>query len=353
MNLYLGMFCLGIVVFLIYCRASLRVWTYFLGLWLVVLAVVYSFSGWECFLLAVFYFAVAIVFNIKKIRANLFSKWIFLNKEDAPAEDAIFQDYFEIKHTHLKENNLKNFDALLFWRLGNFFNNLFIGGFLNLTSGYLSSVPFSKLKRYSQQFNRLFVSFSLLVDAISFFRVKKEKKEEVIVLLREIFNLIFLGEVLLKYITEKGQDKERMSVASWIFPSLLFCVQEKMLKVLRAFQKKGVIFFLKKIIFPYGPRFKNPGYSLSQYVINKMLLSNDLSAAEGEKLFERVETYFDLFSKVSYLDRRLKKASESGEIAGEACVQRVTAAIAAGLISQEEGVLLLEMDDFRRKQDEL
>lgn len=279
--------------------------------------------------------------------------------DDSVFREAVFKDhsYFFKELAALKENDVNKFDEILFARLGAFVSNLFSGLFLSLSLGYLSNAPYSVTKRYFQKFDQFSYAFSLFVDFVLFFSMTNSKREEALVILSDILGLLCLGSAFLKYIAEEEQDEAVLPMVDWVCQSLLFDIQTQMLNIIKKFEKKSASFLVKKIIFPYGALLKMPDEMLDKQVVDVMLTANDLRQRliggknlswEAENSFKEMEYYFELFLRAEGLEKKLEKAYRLGNITGEELVQRTTAAVAAGLISQEEADLLLEIEQFKR-----
>ncbi|EKD75251.1 MAG: acyl-CoA dehydrogenase [uncultured bacterium] len=360
MEAIVNLFFIVFTFFLILKRKSLRFWSFFLGLWLFTNTLFLGKSFYVSGFLWVSYFVFVIILNVKKVRQG-FSNILFkhakknmdrvnINIADDKIQRAILQDhsYFFQELYAIKENNLTEFDDIIFRRWGDFITHFLQGLLLSLSAGRLSNAPYTINKRYYQRFDQYCYAFSLLVDFAFFITLSKNKREKLLVVLSENLGLLSLGSAFLNYLQKTQWNEEQLSLVNQIFKMLLFEIQEKMLEVIFYFSKSKFHLFIKKIVFPYGARQKRP----SSFSENDTAMTMLLPGKERERIISSLflqaeenneavsDRYFDLLLKIETIQYRLRKALKEGKISGEEFVPRVTAGLAAEVITQEEADLL-------------
>ncbi|OGT43100.1 MAG: hypothetical protein A3F13_00730 [Gammaproteobacteria bacterium RIFCSPHIGHO2_12_FULL_40_19] len=368
MEMIINLFFIVVAFFLILKRKSLHFWSFFVGLWLFTNTLFLWKFSYPLWFLWVSYFILMIALNVKKIRQR-FSNILFkhakknmnrinINIPDNKIQQAILQDhsYFFQELYAIKENNLIEFDDIVFRRWGNFITHFFQGLLLSLSVGRLSNAPYTINKRYYQRFDQYCYVFSLLVDFAFFITLSKNKREKLLVILSENLGLLSLGSAFLNYLQKTQWNEGQLALVNQIFEILLFEIQEKMLEVIFYFSKSNLHLFIKKIIFPYGARQKRPSsFSENDTAIAMLLpgkererIISSLFSQPEENNEEAIDRYFDLLLKIEGIQYRLGKALKEGKISGEEFVPRVTAGLAAEVITQEEADLLFSVKKLTR-----
>jgi len=260
------------------------------------------------------------------------------------------------------KQSLKDFDAVLFKHLGFLISNKARAFLLGLTQGRMAGgVPTTHpaLKRYYQQLTRFSAAFALAAD-VSVLSLGSEfkRREHLSGRLGDVLSMLYMSSAVLKHFEDQGSHEEDLPLVEWACQSLLFKLQTALDAALRNFPKPMVGKLLRPIIFPLGCRLKEPSDLLGHQV------SVLLSGATGTRSRLTAGAYItadannavglvgDTLIKVMVaeeIEKKVQQAAREQIITGKSWPDKITQAIAAGVITAEENKLLEAVEAARRE----
>ncbi len=176
----------------------------------------------------------------------------------------------------VQNNNLVQFDKLLFQHLGFWGRNKVTSLWLGLTNARFHDTPGDKdTKRYYQQIARLSVGFALVADfALLALGGSLKRKERLSGLFADVLSNLYLCSCVLKHYENQGSQKDDATLLHWACQHTLYHAQQALLAIFYKLPFRPIAWALQSlVIFPLG----KPNFPPSDKLIHQMaaLLLND------------------------------------------------------------------------------
>jgi acyl-CoA dehydrogenase len=270
----------------------------------------------------------------------------------------LLQELLAAQNPDLKQG-LRDFDKVLFKHLGFLISNKARAFVLGLSQGRGASVPTTNvvLKPYYQQLTRFAAAFALVADvSVLSLGAEFKRREHLSGRLGDVLSMLYMESAVLKRFEDQGSPEEDLPLLEWACQSLLFKLQTALDAALRNFPKPIVGKLLRPIVFPLGCRLKEPSDSLGHKV--SVLLSGATNArsrlTEGAyvapDINNQVGLVGDALVKVimaEEIEKKIQHAVREGIITSKNWPDKLSQAIALGIITSEENQLLTEVDAAR------
>jgi acyl-CoA dehydrogenase len=255
---------------------------------------------------------------------------------------------------------LIDFDKVFFSHLGFTISNKARAVVLGLTQGRIARTPgHAKLKRYYQQFTRFSAALAYVADIAAFtLGGELKRREHLSGRLADVLSMLYIGSAVLKQFENHGSPAEDLPLVEWSCQTLLFKLQTAFDAALRNFPKAGAGCLLRPVVFPLGLRLRAPSDKLGHQV--SVLLSSDnptrsrltagiYSTAHPNNAVGLVGLALEEVLVAEIIEKKISDAAHAGHITAKAWPEKLTQALVANIISEEEKQLLLKAEASRQQ----
>lgn len=261
-----------------------------------------------------------------------------------------------------KKQGLVAFDQALIGHIVFSVRNAFRSFFFGLGSQYIKGVPegvLSDTAGYYQQLTRFSAAFALFTD-IAMLKLggALKRKERLSARLGDILSMLYLCSATLKRFEDDGRPVADLPLLHWSVQDALYRIQQAFDELLRNspwhFLMRGG---MRALIFPLGKRLAPPSDAISHTVAQLILQPGEVRdrltagiyvpTADDEPLAQ-LEQAMECAVACDAIEIKMRDATKAGRLtAGND--EKVTEALACGVITQDEAALLEKMKVMRRR----
>ncbi len=256
------------------------------------------------------------------------------------------------------EGNLKRFDHAFFGYVGFVFRNVARSFFLGLTGGRLAGAPVAgPTAHFFRSLTRFSAAFALVSDtALGTLGGALKRREKISGRLADALAWLYLGSAALKRFHDEGQPERDRAVLAWSCTLALWKIQEALRGILDNLPSRVAAALLRPIVFPLGARLRPPGDALGAEVARGLLDGNELRLhltsdiflpRTGEAGLGRLEATLEKVVAAQGIEKKIRDAVRTGALADVPREGLVEAAVANGIISEQESTRLREADEAR------
>jgi acyl-CoA dehydrogenase len=257
-------------------------------------------------------------------------------------------------------NDLGAFDRALWGHMAFTISNAARSLWLGITGGEGVAVPGSpEVRRYLQVMTRFSSAFALLSD-VSMFVIggSLKRREKISARLGDILSLLYMASATIKRFEDEGRQKEDIPLLTWAIYDSFFKLQVAMDGVLANFPSRFVAAWLRVLVFPKGLTLDAPtdkwGSRVAQILITPGAARDRLTAGayiprKEDDTIGRLEFAMEAVVKAEPMEAKLRRAEKAGQLGQRTAAERRTAALAGGIITQEEHDHLAYTERLRRE----
>ena len=250
---------------------------------------------------------------------------------------------------------LAEFDEYLFKHIGNALGNAARSFVLALTHARHTDVPIEgATKRYYQHINRYSAAFALSADtAMLVLGGSLKRRESLSGRLADVFAALYLASTVLKHFENQGRQASDLPLVEWACRTLLYQAQEQLHGFLRNFPNRLVAGVLRLMIFPRGRTYFAPSDQLGAEIVDLVThstptrerLAIDAYKAQhaGNPLGE-LQMALEMAEHAAPLEKKIREAVKAGLIQGPDLPALIEAALAEGLLIEDEAEQLRHYD---------
>ncbi|MGB5210556.1 MAG: acyl-CoA dehydrogenase [Gammaproteobacteria bacterium] len=253
------------------------------------------------------------------------------------------------------ERGLEEFDRALFGHFGYAITNAARSFVQALTIARYARVPVSgPTRRYYQQITRFSASFALASDvAMLTLGGALKKKEMLSARLGDILSTLYMASTVLKHYENAGSPEADLPLVEWSCRTLLYKAQEQLHAFLRNFPNRAVAAGLRFLIFPRGRTYFSPSDLLARRVVELVInpsASRDRLCAPVYRTLEPgshlglLQEAMELSIAITPLEKKLRRAVKEGIIKPLLLAEQITAAVTAGVLTEDEAHRMREAD---------
>ena len=250
----------------------------------------------------------------------------------------------------------QRFDALFSAHLGHTASNVSRAMLLGFSGGRLSTAGQGKtLRRHYRQMERFAAAFTATADVVLVSLGGDLKRREMLsARLGDVHSQLVIASALLKFHHSQPHSDAAIAHADYALQRCFSAAQQALNALYANFPVPGLGPVLKRLFFPFGDAAKAPDdqqirqlgelimqpQAVRELLADKVYVSHNADESVGRVL----ETYRHLLDIEPLYERFLKAESR---LSGTNRDARVTAAVAEGLITEEEAAVLRDYEAMR------
>lgn len=269
-----------------------------------------------------------------------------------------------LKEIHAAEEThpdvaLTRFDRALMGHIGHVMSTSVRTVTRNLFGGLTGSDPSVAEPNYWYgQLERNAASFALVAEfALAQLGGGLKRREMLSARFADILSELYLSSAALKHFENRGQPASELVVLNYALRNSLYTVQQRLDEILANLPGRVIAWVLRRMVFPYGRRWRAPGDSEISALATAMVESDELLDTLSDGMYRNnqaddvlgcLEYARGLATAATPLIKRVREAQASGVLkAYEDDVP--AAAVAAEVLSETEGEQLRQFDQALRR----
>ena len=219
-----------------------------------------------------------------------------------------------------RENDLAEFDRLLFGHMGYTINRGVRAFTLGLTDARLARSPVKgHYARYFRDLERMSAGLAFVSDVtMLLLGGDLKRKERLSARLGDVMSQLYIASSVLKYALDNGDKTEDRPYADWALQHSLSQIQVAFDDFFANFPVAGVGRIMRAVVFPFGRSFKAPSDKLTSRVADHMMEPSELRNRLTSECFlgggastviTRMEQAYDKLIEVEPVYERFSKAA--------------------------------------------
>ena len=273
--------------------------------------------------------------------------------------------------TALQQNDLRQFDKLLFQHIGFFMHNMAASFWFGLTNArFHNALGDRNTKRYYRQIARLSVGFALFADfALLTLGGTLKRKERLSGLFADALSNLYLCSCVLKHYQDQGCLKDDAPLLHWACQQSIYRAQQSLRAVFWKLPLRPLAWVLRSLVFPIGKSYSPP----SDLLIHKtaLLLLADTPVrdrlthgiyinSKADDATGRIEVAFKAVLATAPIEAKIRLAQKQKQLPKGNPNKMLAEALATGLITQDEvdlystaeqaGLAAITVDDFSTEE---
>jgi len=285
----------------------------------------------------------------------------------------VFKEMMASRNDRGGEQAVRDFDEALFGHIGLVTANIARSLWLGLTRASYLRLPDELgqgfCARYYRNLTRMSVGFALLTDfSLLTLGGSLKRRERLSGRLADILGNLYLATAALKRFADDGQPEADRPLVAWACEDSLYRIQEAMYGLFENLPNRPLAWFAQHLIFPLGRSYALPADTLGHRLVGPFLEPSEARDRltqgiyipnEPQDALAKIEAALDLVIDTAPLEKRLREAhSDDGRQSSTVLDPdaRLQAAVAAGVINDDEAALLIrthkairaviDVDDF-------
>jgi acyl-CoA dehydrogenase len=254
------------------------------------------------------------------------------------------------------------FDYLLLKHLGYIASNFVTTFAMGLGITGFVTVPNGSIARYYRQLTRMSSALAFVTDVtLASLGGNLKRKERLSARLGDVLSYLYLASSVLKYYEDQQRTDEDWPHVEWAVQYCLYQAQESFIAFFANFPQRFTAKLLRFFVFPLGRSYKKPSDQLDHQLAQKMqthsALRNRLTAycyigKGAQDPVGRMDIALSKVVAVEALEKKLQTALQNGMLndvshSPVTFVDRITNAVKAGVLTQEEAELLNVAEQMR------
>jgi acyl-CoA dehydrogenase len=253
---------------------------------------------------------------------------------------------------------LVRFDRALLAHAGYLVRNLGRTLFLGLTRGRAARTPIAgETGVYARRLDWLSSAFALNADlAMMTLGGSLKRRERISARLGDLLSLLFLGSAVLKHYEDQGRPAGDLPLVRWALEDHLLGIQDAFLDLWRSLPNPLLARVLRRLVFPLGLPFRDPGDDL-EHRVARLILERGASRdrlTEGiyrtrdpAQAVGRLELALEAVTRAADAERVLQAAAARGQVSGASGAEALRQAQEAGVLRADEAVAIQRAEHWR------
>jgi acyl-CoA dehydrogenase len=257
-----------------------------------------------------------------------------------------------------EQQGIEEFDSLFFRHIGYGLSNFIRSITLGITAGYIVKRPVTgPTGRFYQQLTRMSSALALVSDmSMAVLGGDLKRKERLSARLGDVLSYLYLSSTVLKYYEDNGRKESDLAYVEWNIKNNLHQMEIAFNEFFDNFKPSGLSLILRWAVFPYGLKHKKASDRLDHQIVQAMFNQNELRDRLTSGIYigsetdpvGRIENAFNLVLATNAISKRIKLAVKEGQLtSGRELPETIAAALAAGIVSQQEADDLLAAEAAR------
>jgi acyl-CoA dehydrogenase len=185
-----------------------------------------------------------------------------------------------------------------------------------------------------------------------------KRREKISGRLGDILSMLYIASATVKRFHDDGRPREDLPLLTWAMYDCFFRLQVAIDGVLDNFPSRFVASWLRMLVFPKGLTLNAPfdkiGSKVAQILITPGPARDRLTAGiylprKEDDVMGRLEFAMEAVIKADPIEAKLRAATKEGKLPQRTLAERRAAAVAAGVITQQEHDHLVYTDRLRRE----
>lgn len=252
-------------------------------------------------------------------------------------------------------------DRLLLSHMGYTLSHLARNIWGGLTGGKLFFSPVrGKTARYYRQLTRMSAALALLADvSMMILGGSLKRKEHISARLGDMLSELYLASTVLKYYHDQAQPVSDLCYVTWCIETCLSRIQIACDDLLDNFPMRWLGKLLRWLIFPFGTAYRKPRDTVSQDVVDSMLMPSELRDRVTRHCYvsqspqDAIHRLEDAFAKRLHIDpiaKKFQNAIRNGTVSSQGDFEeRAKAALEVGILTADEFNDLCDFEVLRRE----
>lgn len=259
-----------------------------------------------------------------------------------------------------RNDDLVQFDALLWSHVGFSVNRGVRAFVLGLTGGRLANSPVSdRTAPYFRQLERMSSALAFTSDVtMGVLGGELKRKERLSARLGDVLSQLYMASATLKYFHDNGAQDEDWPYAQWVLDDALFEINRAFDEFYANFPVKAIGGLLRFIAFPTGRSYKavsdDLGFTVANHLLQPSELRDRLTALchlsdNPADAIGRMESTFNKLVEVEPVYLKFVKAVAKGAAPMKFSVaEQLETCVEQGILSSIEAAQVAEYDALRR-----
>jgi acyl-CoA dehydrogenase len=279
--------------------------------------------------------------------------------------------YIQKEMAALQQNDLRQFDKMLFQHIGFFMHNMAASFWLGLTNARFKNVPGKRnTRRYYRQIARLSAGFALFADfALLTLGGALKRKERLSGLFADVLSNLYLCSCVLKHYQDQGCPKDEAPLLHWACQQSIYRAQQSLRAVFWKLPFRPLAWVLRSLVFPFGKPYSPPSDQLIHKTASLLLadtlvrdrlthgiyINNKANDATG-----RIEVAFKAVLAAAPVEAKIRLAQKQKQLPKGEPFKMLADALTQGIITQDEaglwataeqaGLAAITVDDFSTEE---
>ena len=279
--------------------------------------------------------------------------------------------YIQKEMAALQQNDLRQFDAVLFEHIGFFMHNMAACLWLGLTNARFLKAPGEpNTRRYYRQIARLSGGFALFADfALITLGGNLKRKERISGLFADVLSNLYLCSCVLKHYQDQGCPKDDAPLLDWACRHSIYLAQQALRAVYWKLPMRPLAWVLHCLIFPLGKSCSPPGdlliHQTASLLLNQSAVRDRLTCgiyinSNPDDATGRIEVAFKAVLAAAPVTAKIRLAQKQQQLAKGDPFKLLAAALTLGIITEEEarlciaaeqaGLAAIAVDDFSAEE---
>ena len=259
--------------------------------------------------------------------------------------------YIQKEMAALQQNDLQQFDKVLFQHIGFFMHNMAASFWLGLTNARFKNVPGKRnTRRYYRQIARLSVGFALLADfALLTLGGTLKRKERLSGLFADALSNLYLCSCVLKHYQDQGCPKDDAPLLHWACQQSIYRAQQSLRAIFWKLPLRPLAWVLRSLIFPIGKPYSPPGDPLIHKTASLLLADTPVRDrlthgiyinSKTDDATGRIEVAFKAVLAAAPIEAKIRLAQKQKQLSKGDPFKMLAEALAKGIITQHEADLM-------------
>jgi len=259
-----------------------------------------------------------------------------------------------------REDNLEEFDKLLWGHIGFTMNRGARALTLGLTGSRLAPTPVDgKLGKYYRQLTRMSSSLAFVSDmTMSVLGGDLKRKERLSARLGDVLSHLYIASTVLKYAYDNGETAEDLPHAEWAVQDSLYEIGKAFDMFFQNFPNRFIGSLMRRIVFPMGVPYSYPSDNLGSKLADLMMentqlrtryhLTTYIGKGKDDTSGRLAHAFYKLL-EIEPLYNKFARAVGKGKVEGLTYAEHLKSAIEKGIISAAEAKEIDEYDQLRQE----